>query len=131
MSDAQIESAFVYAYPLYALALTRYRAVQDPKAPDRHAVNTLRHDRRLCDAASRWITAPNNDTLYSNAWLDLSQGPVRVQVQAMPEGRYWSVALMDGYTNHVASSASGSMVWGRWMCGCWARDRWRPVGPGE
>ena len=36
------------------------------------------------------------------AWLDLSAGPVRVRVGAMPAGRYWSVALMDAFTNHFA-----------------------------
>jgi hypothetical protein len=96
-----IASAFEYAYPLYAVAQTRYRAVQDPDNAQRHAPNTVRHERRLSDAASRWITAPNNDTLYSNAWLDLSGGPVKVRVGPVPTGRYWSVALMDAYTNHI------------------------------
>ena len=102
MLEPAVESAFEYAYPLYATALTRYRAVGDPANPRRHAPNTLQHERALSDHTSRWITAPNNDTLYSNAWLDLSQGPVRVRAAAMPAGRYWSIALMDAFTNHVA-----------------------------
>lgn len=102
MLEALVESAFEYAYPLHAFARTRYRAVQDPANAGRHAPNTLRHERQLSDHASRWITAPNNDTLYSNAWLDLSSGPVRVRVAAMPAGRYWSVAFMDAFTNNFA-----------------------------
>jgi hypothetical protein len=102
MFESLIDSAFEFAYPLYAVAQTRYRAVQDPTNPRRHAPNTLQHERALSDHTSRWITAPNNDTLYSNAWLDLSQGPVRVRAAAMPEGRYWSIALMDAFTNNFA-----------------------------
>jgi len=102
MLESLIDSAFQYAYPLYALAQTRYRAVQDPSNPQGHSPNTLRHERELSDHTSRWITAPNNDTLYSNAWLDLSRGPVRVRADAMPRGRYWSIAFMDAFTNNFA-----------------------------
>jgi hypothetical protein len=102
MSEALVESAFEYAYPLFAMAQTRQRAVQNPGNPRRHAPNTVQHERQLCDHTSRWITAPNNDTLYSNGWLDLSRGPVRVRVGAMPAGRYWSVALLDAFTNNFA-----------------------------
>jgi hypothetical protein len=102
MHESLIDSAFEFAYPLYAVAQTRYRAVQDPSNPRRHAPNTLQHERALSDHTSRWITAPNNDTLYSNAWLDLSQGPVRVRAAPMPEGRYWSIAFMDAFTNNFA-----------------------------
>lgn len=97
----EVDSAFEYAFPLFAIAATRWRAVGDPSNPQRHALNTLQHIRHLSDARSRWITAPNNDTLYSNAWLDLSAGPVRLTMREQPAGRYWSIALMDAFTNHV------------------------------
>lgn len=98
----RIRNAFVFAYPLFAFAETRFRAVQVPDKPDRHPPNTLKHNRHLSDHTSLWITAPNNDTLYSNAWLDLSAGPIRIRVGKMPEGRYWSLAFMDAFTNHTA-----------------------------
>lgn len=102
MSGTLVESAFEYAYPLFAMAQTRYRAVQDPGNPRRHSPNTLLHERHLSDHTARWITAPNNDTLYSNGWLDLSRGPVRVRVGSMPAERYWSVAFLDAFTNNFA-----------------------------
>lgn len=102
MLDLLVDSAFETLYPLHAFARTRWRAVEDPANPGRHATNTLRHERQLSDHNSRWITSPNNDTLYSNAWLDLSGGPVRARVGAMPTGRYWSLAFMDAYTDHFA-----------------------------
>ncbi len=55
----------------------------------------------LADAATRDVTTPNNDTLYSSAWLDLAGGPVILDAPAIP-GRYHSVALMDLFTNNVA-----------------------------
>lgn len=99
---AQIRAAFVFAYPLFAFAETRFRAVQDRTNANRHAPNTIEHNRHLSTPTALWITAPNNDTLYSNAWLDLSEGPVHINVGKMPEGRYWSLAFMDAFTNHFA-----------------------------
>ena len=96
-----VDSAFEYAYPLYAVACVRHRAVSDTANPRRHAPNTWRHERELSDHTTRWITTPNNDTLYSNAWVDLAAGPVRLDVARMPPGRYWSVAVMDAWTNHL------------------------------
>ena len=49
-----IEAAFVFAYPLFAFAETRFQAVQD-NVTDRHNANTIRHDRALCDHLSHWI----------------------------------------------------------------------------
>lgn len=105
-----VEAAVEYALPLHVIAATRWRAVGDAANPERQALhslprhppNTWQHIRQLADHRSRWITAPNNDTLYSNAWLDLADGPVRLRVGEQPAGRYWSVALLDAFTNHVA-----------------------------
>ncbi|MDF1726231.1 MAG: DUF1254 domain-containing protein [Sulfitobacter sp.] len=96
MTDPQLRSAFLYSYPLFAFAETRFRGTQGGSS------GRLHHNRDLSDHRSHWITSPNNDTLYSNAWLGLSDGPIRIQVGPMPEGRYWSLAFMDAYTNHFA-----------------------------
>jgi len=100
--EQAIAQAYTYAYPVYAVAHTRGKALRGPHNPQGAAPNTVQHERHLSDHRSRWITAPNNDTLYSNAWLDLSAGPVRLRVGRQPEGRYWSLAFMDAYTNHFA-----------------------------
>ena len=44
------------------------------------------------------MVTPNNDTLYTNAWLDLSRGPLLLEV---PDslGRYYVLGLLDFYTN--------------------------------
>jgi hypothetical protein len=47
------------------------------------------------------VTSPNNDTLYSAGWLDLTQGPVTATLPDVGQ-RYFSLQLMDMYTNNVA-----------------------------
>ena len=98
----RIYDAFVFGLPSYELARTRHNDLigtwDQPSLP----ANTVQHGRSLSGAADRWITTPNNDTLYSRAWLDLSKGPVMVAVDAQPRGRYWSVALMDARTRNFA-----------------------------
>jgi hypothetical protein len=49
-------------------------------------------------AAFRDVTAPNADTLYSVAWLDLSGGPY---IFSIPDakGRYYLMPMLDAWTN--------------------------------
>jgi hypothetical protein len=84
----------LYIYGLPALEMARARArTMGPKA------NQFRHVRRLADHASRAVTTPNNDTLYSSAWLDLRAGPVEVVAPATG-GRYFSLAMLDMHSNN-------------------------------
>jgi hypothetical protein len=71
------------------------------------ASNVFRHARRLSDASSRRVTTPNNDTLYSAAWIDLRRGPVEISVPATG-ARYFSLAFMDMYSNnfHIVGTRS-------------------------
>lgn len=86
---------------LYGLAIIEMAAARDRQIKAGLKQNTLQHARKLSDHTSRWVTSPNNDTLYSIAWLDLTQGPVTFVVP--PTGdRYWSAALMDMYSNNNA-----------------------------
>ena len=89
--------AWLYALPLIEMATTRARTLKTPGA----AINKLTHNRDLSTHASRWVTTPNNDTLYSSAFLDLTQGPVTLTVPATG-ARYWSAAIMDMFTNNNA-----------------------------
>ena len=89
--------AWLYALPLIEMATTRARMLRAPGA----AINRLTHSRVLSDHASRAVTTPNNDTLYSTAFLDLTQGPVTLTVPATG-ARYWSAAVMDMFTNNNA-----------------------------
>src|SRR5216684_146851 len=72
---AAARDAYIYAFPLHEMYRVRYQALYNPANPRRAAVNRFLHRRALSDHTSRGVTTPNNDTIYSSAFLDLSQGP--------------------------------------------------------
>ncbi|ASM74144.1 MULTISPECIES: DUF1254 domain-containing protein [Roseobacteraceae] len=87
--------AYVFTLPLVAMeSFRRRRMTLGP-------MNDMFHARKLLHFKSRHITAPNNDTLYSNAWLDLRQGPAMFDLPPTDE-RYVSVAVMDMWTDNIA-----------------------------
>jgi hypothetical protein len=88
--------AWLYVLPLIEVAAAKERACA-AGAP----LNRLVHLHALANAKDRFVTTPNNDTLYSSAHVDLNSGPVTICV---PEttARYQSVALMDAYSNNFA-----------------------------
>jgi len=88
--------AFIYVLPLLEMAATRAKLLGMGASQ-----NTLYSRRNLADASSRSVTSPNNDTLYSAAWLDLTAGPVDVTFPDFGQ-RYFSLQLMDMYTNNFA-----------------------------
>ena len=88
--------AYVWGAPLVAMSRTRARLICI--AP----VNRLLNVPRLSTPADRTVVAPNVDTLYSTAWLDLRSGPVTLEVPAMPD-RYYVFQLLDMYTNTFAN----------------------------
>ena len=89
--------AWIFAFPLVLTEVTR--EVQGAGTP----VNTFKYQRTIPDAATAGAgPSPNADFLYSQAWLDLSKGPVILTVPDT-KGRYYLLALLDSYTNVVAS----------------------------
>lgn len=87
---------YVYAYPLVLTDVTR--EVQTAKVP----INEFRHERSVPTAATAGVAFPNADFLYSQAWLDLSKGPVVVSIPDT-KGRYYLIAMLDAWTNVAAS----------------------------
>ena len=91
---ADAVDAYVWGYPL--VVMHRTRALLCSRTP----VGTLNHRDTLATARDRAVVAPNNDTLYSSAWFDLRSGDLTIDVPAMDHAdRYWSVMLLDAYTN--------------------------------
>jgi hypothetical protein len=102
MPDAAQQSAvdaYVYGYPLVTMEYTRrvMTNVRDPEgthAPMGHLVRM----RSYPTAAFKDVTAPNADTLYTTAWLDLAKEP---WVLSLPDAhdRYYLMPMLDGWTN--------------------------------
>lgn len=87
---------FTYGYPLVLMDVTR--EITAAKVP----VNTFSHKRTFPDATIADVPPPNDDTLVSTAWLDLSKEPV---VLSLPDsgGRFYLMPMLDGWTNVFAS----------------------------
>lgn len=107
----QALEAFLYAYPLYEMARMRAAtsprrlpalgfADRSPEGPQRWC-NAFVHMRELLTAGTSRVVTPNNDTLYSNAWIDLDAGPMVIDVPAT-DGRYYVLGLLDFFTNPFA-----------------------------
>ncbi len=118
---AGMEAAFLYAFPLYEIARTgQNRAMQT-------GLNKMGHRAALADHTMRAITAPNNDTIYSSAQLELSGGPMEV-VSPTDTKRYFNITFMDAFTDNFAAIGSGPTKGqgGRfWIAG----PEWRGAAP--
>jgi hypothetical protein len=99
--SAALREAHVYSFPLHEMGRVRLNQLGNGTAPGRQTLGKWNHLRKLAGPADRGVTTPNNDTLYSIAWLDLASGPVTL---SLPDtnGRYYSAAVIDAYTNNVA-----------------------------
>jgi hypothetical protein len=86
---------YVFAFPLVLTDVTR--AVETAGLPP----ETFRHTRTLPDAKTPGAS-PNADFLYSQAWLDLSDGPMILSVPDT-KGRYYLIAILDAWTNVAGS----------------------------
>lgn len=98
---ADIAKAYEYGFPIFEQARLAYLYSYFPGNPQRVPVNAFGHRRQLADHTARVVTTPNNDTLYSSAIIDLSAGPLRLEVPDFG-ARYFSIAFLDAYTNNFA-----------------------------
>ena len=91
--------AYIYGYPLITMEMTRRVMTNVAKPEGTHApMGQFVHLRTYPTAAFRDITAPNADTLYSLAWLDLSREPYIFGIPAA-NGRYYLMPMLDAWTN--------------------------------
>ncbi len=93
--------AYIYGYPLVEMYRVRHTRVYDPASKNRARLNQFTHGRRLRDHTDTLVVFPNNDTLYSSAFLDLAPEPVVLHLPEM-NGRYHVWQCMDFYTNNFA-----------------------------
>ena len=91
--------AYIYGYPLVTMEMTRrvmtnVEKVEAMRGPMGQFINA----REYPTAAFRDVTAPNADTLYSTAWLDLAKEPY---ILSLPDedGRYFLMPLLSGWTD--------------------------------
>ena len=91
--------AYIYGYPLVTMEMTRrvmtnVAAAEASRAPMGQFVRM----RSYPDASYRDVTAPNADTLYTTAWLDVGKEPWILSLPDM-KGRYFLFPMLDGWTD--------------------------------
>lgn len=110
-TPSDVREALVQTLPLFemmrmrAATTARRHATLGFASDDRGStmrwVNQFTHTHRKLGPHDREVVSPNNDTVYSNAWLDLSHGPVLIDTPDFAE-RYWTLGLLDAWTNPFA-----------------------------
>lgn len=113
-----IEQAFHYAFPLYEFArIQQERAGAVGGQAGR--LNMITHRAQLLDHNARQVTAPNNDTIYSSSFLDLSGGPVEIDAPSSTD-RYFSIAFMQAFTDvfaYIGTRATDGRGGRHWIVG--------------
>ncbi len=91
--------AYVYGYPLVTTEMTR-RVMTNTVAPgEMHApMGQFANMRSYPTVDDKDVTAPNADTLYSAAWLDVSKEPYVLGIPEMRD-RYFLLPMLDAWTN--------------------------------
>ena len=91
--------AYIYGYPLVTMELTR-RVMTNVAAPNGKLapMGRFAHLRTYPSPDDKKVTAPNADTLYSLAWLDLASEPF---ILGLPDDkdRYYLMPMLSGWTD--------------------------------
>lgn len=90
--------AYVYGYPLVTMDMTR-RVMTNVAKPEgtRAPMGRFVKARSYPDASFRDVTAPNADTLYTTAWIDVGKEPWVLSIPDMKD-RYFLFPMLDGWT---------------------------------
>jgi hypothetical protein len=98
-TDADLAiDAYTFAYPLVTMGMTRrvMTNVEQPKGMS-GPMGWLTKARVYPDANFHDVPAPNADTLYTTAWLDVANEPWVLTVPDS-DGRYYLLPMLSGWT---------------------------------
>lgn len=100
--DKVIREAYIYTYPMVKNYLTMYQyAVETDGKQYKGPFNEVISVARVYTPKDTAIITPNSDTPYSFIVFDLRAEPVVVTLPPIEKERYYSLQLVDLYTNNV------------------------------
>ncbi|WP_339035743.1 DUF1254 domain-containing protein [Bradyrhizobium symbiodeficiens] len=96
---AVAQDAYIYGYPLVTMEYTR-RIMTNVASPvgNRAPMGQFIKSRQYPDASFRDVTAPNADTLYTTAFIDVEKEPWVLSIPDMKD-RYFLFPMLDGWTD--------------------------------
>ena len=90
--------AYIYGYPLVTMEMTRRVITNVAKPEGTHApMGQLIKLREYPNASFRDVTAPNADTLYTTAFVEVGSEPWVLSIPDMKD-RYFLFPMLDGWT---------------------------------
>ncbi|WP_368565194.1 DUF1254 domain-containing protein [Pseudoxanthomonas sp. UTMC 1351] len=106
------KEAYIYGFPMVDNYRIQYAYFVDTKNPEYKAPwNQLKNVPRVYSPDDKAIQSPNSDTPYSFVGLDLRGEPIVLSVPAVEKGRYYSIQLIDAFTqnfSYIGSRATGN-----------------------
>lgn len=100
------KEAYLYGSPVVEMYKTLYTQAVDKKSPNFKApFNQIGNTDKAFTAKDTAFVTPNADTPYSFIWMDLRAEPVVLTLPPIEEHRYYSVQLMDAYTQTLRTWA--------------------------
>jgi hypothetical protein len=98
--------AYIYGYPLVTFDTVRKQQTNVAKPDAQHApMGQVIRMRSYPAADNRCCAAPNADTLYTEAWLDVAKEPWVLRIPDMGE-RYYIMPMLDGWSEVFAVAGS-------------------------
>ncbi len=90
--------AYIFGYPLVTMEMTR-RVLTNVEKPEgtRAPMGQIIRMRQYPDASFKDVTAPNADTLYTTAFIDVGDEPWVLSIPDL-KGRYALFPMLDGWT---------------------------------
>jgi len=97
------KEAYLYGFPVVEMYKTLYTQAIDTKSPNYKApLNQIGNTAKAFTAKDTAFVTPNADTPYSFIWMDLRTEPLVLTLPPIEEHRYYSVQLIDAYTQNFA-----------------------------
>ena len=97
------KEAYLYGFPVVEMYKTLYTQAVDKKSPNFKApFNQIGNTAKAFTAKDTAFVTPNADTPYSFVWMDLRSEPLVLTLPKIEDNRYYSVQLIDLYTQNFA-----------------------------